>query len=123
GPRLVVASDGSGDLCTVQGAVNQLPANAPAATEIVVKEGVYDGIVHVPAGKDHIRLVGRDRRRTVLTGRNNAHLNGSRRWRALVCVDAHDFVLENLTVRNTTPYKGSQAEAVRVDSERCVFRN
>jgi pectin methylesterase-like acyl-CoA thioesterase len=38
-------------------------------------------------------------------------------------VEADDFGLENLTVRNTTPYKGSQAEALYVNAERAVLRN
>ena len=31
-------------------------------------------------------------------------------------VEGNDFALENLTVQNTTPYKGSQAEAVYVNA-------
>ncbi len=120
--KLVVAADGSGDYCTVQGAVDAVPARSPSVTEIVVRKGVYDGIIRVPAGKDRIRLVGEDRKRTVLTGRNNEKLNTGRRGRALLGVDANDFVLENLTVRNTTPHKGSQAEAVSVTGDRCVLR-
>jgi pectin methylesterase-like acyl-CoA thioesterase len=43
--------------------------------------------------------------------------------RALVSIDADDFVAENLTIHNTTPYHGSQAEALRVNGDKCVLRN
>src|SRR5262249_10113341 len=108
GGRLVVAADGTGDYCSVQGAVDQVPAYSPSFTEIVVRQGVYDGITPAPVGKTRIHLVGQDRRRTFLTGQNNDHLNPGRRRRALLIVDANDFVLENLPLRNSTPYKGSQ---------------
>ena len=36
--------------------------------------------------------------------------------------EADDFVLENLTLHNTTPKGGSQAEAIRVRADRVVLR-
>ncbi|HKB89197.1 MAG TPA: pectinesterase family protein, partial [Opitutaceae bacterium] len=42
---------------------------------------------------------------------------------AMVSIDANDFRLENITLRNTTPKGGSQAEALRVHGDRCVIRN
>ena len=128
--RLVVATDGSGDFRSVQAAVDAVPANRDSVTTIFIRAGEFDGIVRIAAGKNRIRLVGEDRQRTVITGVNNERLNPSggsgpraNLGRALMSVDADDVVIENLTVRNATPYKGSQAEAVRVNGDRCVLRN
>ena len=55
---------------------------------------------------------------------NNDKLNPGAPQRAVLGVEGDDFVLEKfLTVQNTTPYKGSQAEAVYVNADRCVLRN
>ena len=121
--RLVVAADGTGDFCTVQGAVDQIEPHRTQPAEIVVRKGTYDGFIRIQREKPHIHLVGEDRKATILTGLNNDKLNPGWIQRSVLGVEADDFVLENLTVRNTTPYKGSQAEAVYVNAERCVLRN
>ena len=121
--RLVVAVDGSGDFCTVQGAVDAVPADRQTPTTISIRRGVYDGIVRVPVGKNRLHLQGDDRRGVLLTGMNNDQINRGVSARALIGVDADDFLLENVTVRNLTPYKGTQAEALRVHGERGILRH
>ena len=61
--------------------------------------------------------------RQIIAGLNNDRLNSGRIGRALVSMDANDFTLENMTLHNTTPFGGSQAEALRVKSDRCILRN
>lgn len=38
-------------------------------------------------------------------------------------MDADDVTIDNLGIRNTTPRKGSQAEALRLEGERGILRN
>ncbi len=121
--NLVVAADGTGDFCSLQGAVNYVSDDNQLPIEIFVRKGVYDGMVYIMPDKAHIHIIGEDRKGTIITGRNNDRLNSGRLARSLVNVDADDFVLENLTLHNTTPYRGSQAEALRVNGDRCVLRN
>ena len=121
--RLIVAADGTGDFCTPQGAVDYVPDDNQAAVEIFVRKGVYEGMVCIASDKNRIHFIGEDRRGAIIAGRNNDRFNPGRSGRALVSVEANDFVLENMTVRNTTPYGGSQAEALRVKGDRCVLRN
>lgn len=121
--RLTVAADGSGDFCTPQGAIDHVPDDNQAAVEIFVREGEYYGVTYVPRDKDHIRIIGEDRARTILAGRNNDRLNPGRIGRALFAVDANDFELDNMTLRNTTPYGGSQAEALSVKGDHIVLRD
>jgi pectin methylesterase-like acyl-CoA thioesterase len=96
---------------------NQLPV------EIFARKGVYYGMIYVMPDKAHIHFTGEDRKGTIIAGRNNDRLNAGRIGRSLVSVDANDFILENMTVHNTTPYRGSQAEALRVNGDRCILRN
>jgi pectin methylesterase-like acyl-CoA thioesterase len=121
--NLVVAADGTGDFCTPQGAVDYVPDDNQRPVEIFVRQGVYDGMMYVAPYKSHLHLIGENRKGSILAGRNNDRLNPGRIGRALVSVDANDFALENLSVRNTTPYGGSQAEALSVKSDRCALRN
>ena len=121
--RIVVAADGSGDFRTVQAAVDAVPANRESVTTIFVRAGEYDGIIRIGSGKNCIHLLGEDRKRTVIRGVNNERLHPGTAQRALIGVEADDFVLENLTVRNLTPYKGSQAEALSLHGDRCILRD
>ena len=121
--NLVVAADGSGDFCTPQGAVDYVSDDNQFPFGIFIRKGTYYGIVNVMADKGHIHFTGEDRKATIIAGRNNDKLNPGRIGRALVSVDGSDFTLENLTVHNLTPYRGSQAEALRVNANRCVLKN
>jgi Pectinesterase/Bacterial Ig-like domain len=121
--NVVVAADGTGDFCSLQGAVDYIPDDNQAPFRISVRKGSYGGIVLIFSSKTHVTITGEDRRQTIIWGRNNDRQNPGRLGRPLVTVDANDFTIENLTLRNTTPYKGSQAEALCVKGERCILRN
>ena len=121
--RLEVAPDSRGDFCTLQGAVDYVPEDNFTLFEIRIRNGVYDSMAYLGPGRNRIRVVGEDRKKTVLAGRNNDRLNPGRMGRPFVSVDADDVTIENLTIRNTTPYKGSQAEALRLEGQRCIIRN
>ena len=110
--RLVVAQDGSGDFRTVQGAIDFVPRGNSRRVFVVVRPGTYDEIVYVRADRPFITVVGADRERTVIRGTNNERLNPGH-FRGLFSVDADDFVLSRITLHNTTPRRGSQAEAFR----------
>lgn len=121
--RLTVAADGSGDFCTIQGAVDQVSPHGTRPVAISIRNGVYRELIRIGREKRFIHLVGEDRKRTVIACTNNDKLNPGWIQRSVLGVEADDFSLENLTVRNTTPYKGSQAEAVSLNAERCVLKN
>ena len=121
--RIVVAADGSGDFRTVQGAVDFAEAHREKPVVIFVRKGRYEELVRVGREKRHVHLVGEDRKGTVIAFTNNEKLNTGWIQRSVLGVEGDDFVLENLTVQNTTPYKGSQAEAVTLNAERCVLRH
>ena len=108
GELLTVAADGSGDFCTVQGAVDAVPPGNTVPVTIAIKPGRYHEIVLI-AGKSNIRLTGEDRRRTVIAYANNDKLQAGAgaRLRALVSIEnAADVTVENLTLHNLTPQGG-----------------
>ena len=121
---LRVALDGTGQFCSVQGALDALPARSASAATIAVEAGTYFEVVRV-GGKSRFTLRGSDRKRTILLGVNNNELNPSTATRSLVGIDdATDLVIENLTIHNLTPQGGSQAEALRMQRcERCIVRH
>jgi pectinesterase len=126
----VVASDGSGDFKTVQEAINAVPQTTSAEHRwvIFVKAGTYREVVYVQREERFVSLVGEDPLRTVITynlNANNVGLDGKPigTFRTpSVYVDADDFSAENITFENSAGPVG-QALALRVDSDRAVFRN
>ncbi|HKQ75856.1 MAG TPA: pectinesterase family protein [Blastocatellia bacterium] len=118
---LVVASDGSGDFATVQGAIDFVPAANAARRLILIRKGFYQELVRINSNKPQVTMRGEDRKETAIAYANNANFNPNSR--SVVWVDAGDWTIENLTVRNLTPQGGSQAETVRTNAARSQIRN
>jgi pectin methylesterase-like acyl-CoA thioesterase len=119
---LVVAADGSGDYCTVQGAVDFVPANNTKRVIILVKNGTYNEIVYINSNKPFITVRGENRDQAIIQYANNNNFNPtSTTTRAMFGTDGGDFSLENITLINTTPKGGSQAEAFRGNAQRIVL--
>ncbi|HVT83427.1 MAG TPA: pectinesterase family protein, partial [Phycisphaerae bacterium] len=115
GRRITVAADGTGDFCTVQGAVDFVPANNNTPTTIDIKRGTYTEMISI-TGKNALTFLGEDRKKTVIQYATNANFNnapgGGYRRGVFLTQRCSDIVLANLTVHNTTPQGGSQAEAI-----------
>jgi pectin methylesterase-like acyl-CoA thioesterase len=132
--KLTVAADGTGDFCTVQGALDFIPDGNTTPTTIFLRKGTYTEIVFF-TNKHAITLQGEDRRQSVIAYANNARFNnaggnpyatpganpsaslpahgGSTYHRGVFMAHrVNDLVLTNLTIRDTTPHGGTQAEAI-----------
>jgi pectin methylesterase-like acyl-CoA thioesterase len=117
--RITVASDSTGDFASVQGALDFIPANNSTPVSIFVKKGVYTEMIYF-TNKHNITLVGEDRKQTVIQYATNDRFNnsaggGGYRRGVLRANRCNDFMLTNLTIRNTTPKGGSQAETIILD--------
>jgi hypothetical protein len=119
--ELTVAADNSGDFCTVQGAIDFVPQNNTQRVVITVRSATYTEINYVRSNKGFITVRGEDRDETVIQYANNNNLNAGVTGRTMFGVDAPDFTLENITLHNTTPRGGSQAEAFRGNNNRIVL--
>ena len=146
--RLTVAADGVGDFCTVQAALDFIPEGNTAPVTIFVRKGIYREIVFF-TNRHHVTILGEDRRETVIAYPNNAKFNGSGgnpfagrlpnpsgenprqggsvyRRGMFLAHRVNDFTLTHLTLHNTTPQGGSQAEALIVNgttSARTVIKD
>jgi pectin methylesterase-like acyl-CoA thioesterase len=121
---LTVALNGSGNFCSVQGAIDALPANNKNAAQITIDAGIYHEIIHFTS-KNNVTLLGTSRAGTLIEGTNNNDMNGTTSTRSLVGVDnSSGLVVDTLSITNLTPQGGSQAEALRLQScDECIVRN
>jgi pectinesterase len=126
---IVVAADGSGEFKTVQEAVMKIPDGRRDDPVIIqIKPGTYKEPLYIQREKRFFHLVGEDPKTTVLTYDLFANMK-DKDGRAIgtfrtpsTQIDADDFTAENLTFENSAGPVG-QALALRVDGDRCVFRN
>ena len=119
--QLTVATDGSGDFNTVQGALDFATPTAAAPVTIFIRNGRYEELVYA-ADKHNLILRGEDRERVLVTYPNNSAFNpprgGPSRRPAFTLQDAADIQLSNFTITNS--FYG-QAEALLVRGERIVL--
>ena len=121
--NLVVAADGSGDFLTVQGAVDSVPANNTTPTFINIHNGFYTEIVDVKS-KNNLDFRGQTRTGAMIGYPNNNYVNPSGApLRAMFVLNGNNCTFENLTLTNTTPKGGSQAEAIDVEGTQCILYN
>jgi pectinesterase len=136
-PRIIVAADGSGDVATVQAAIDAVPAANTERFTILIKPGRYHGQVIIPGDKPHLRLIGLGRRPSdveVTDDRaNGTPKPGGGTWgtsgSASVTIDAADISVRNLTLSNSfdeaahPEITGRQAVAVLTRADRLSFRD
>jgi pectin methylesterase-like acyl-CoA thioesterase len=118
--RLTVAADGSADFETVQGAIDLVPSGNTAPIRITVRKGTYTEIVYLGAAQPFVTIRGEDRDGTVIQYANNNTFNPGNN-RAMFGSDASDFTVASITLHNTTPEGGSQAEALRANGQRVLL--
>src|SRR5829696_6528856 len=98
---IVVAADGSGDVKTVQQAVDKVPSNNKKRIVIRIKPGTYTEQVAVPANKPFITFIGESAENTKLTFNLSNKAAGSTSASYSAYIGGHDFRAENLTFENS----------------------
>ena len=117
---VTVAADGSGDVKTVQAAVDRVPENNKRRFVIDIKPGTYNEQVRVPANKPYVSFIGSDADKTVITFNLSNKAAGSTSASYSVYIGGHDFYAENISFENSFG-TGSQAVAALVEADRAVF--
>ena len=131
GPTITVAADGTGDVTTVQAAIDKVPANNTKPVTIAVKKGTYRGVFTIPANKPYVTLKGlgagssdvvlveNHAASTKKTGGTTYGTFGS----ATAFVAGHDFSASNLTISNDYGYAAgpSQGVALSLSADRAVL--
>jgi pectinesterase len=128
----VVSADGSGTHTNIQSAVDAAPEDGTMPFVILIKPGIYQEHIAVPAKRPFITLLGEPSEvtNTVITAGTNVKSTGpdgkllSTRDSSTVLVQAANFTAENITFENTTTREARvQALAMYVEADRAVFRN
>ncbi|WP_432971997.1 pectinesterase family protein [Dactylosporangium sp. CA-233914] len=137
GPYITVAADGSGDVSTIQAAVDAVPPGNAEPFTVKIRPGTYEGQVVIPADKPHIVLRGQGPDPTAVVISDN-RANGTPKpdgttWgtsgSASVTISGSDFSARNLTFANTfdeaahPEITNRQAVAVLTRADRIVFDN
>lgn len=131
GTTITVAADGSGDVKTVQAAIDKVPANNTKPVTVAIKKGTYRGVFTIPSTKPYVTLkgLGSAASDVVLVENHGASTKkpdgttygtfGS----ATAFVDGHDFSASNLTISNDYDYAASpsQAVALSLSADRAVL--
>lgn len=120
--NIVVAADGSGDFCTVQGAIDFVPSGNTTPRMIHIQNGVYREIVRNNS-RNNLTFLGQDRNQTVFVYANNENMNSGSASRSMFSTSGNDITMKNLKLVNSTPQGGSQAEALKVAGLRFIFWN
>ena len=133
GKTITVAADGSGNVTTVQAAIDEVPANNTEPVTIAIKPGTYRGVVTVPSDKPHITLEGLGTTSSAVVivqnhGASTLQPNGTPYGTfgsSTAFIDAPDFSASNLTFSNDYVYAASpsQAIAVSLSGDRATFTN
>ena len=125
----VVNANGSADFVTVQGAINSLTSTNATPRVVSIRNGLYNEIVDI-AGKHYITLRGQSRTGAIISFPNNSVFqtpvnNGTTHARMSFKVNANDIAFDSLTISNSTPQGGSQAEALMIETsaKRCIVNN
>ena len=116
-----VSADGTGDFATLQGALDFLPTGTTNA-KIFIKNGTYIGLAYIK-GKNKFTIEGESRTGVIIKGFNNSNLNASTHWRSVVNIQGDDINIISLTMTNSTPNGGTQAEALKLGGLRNVIVN
>lgn len=122
----VVAQDGSGDYTSIQNAIDACKAFPDSRVRIYVKNGIYKEKIMIPSCNSHLSIIGESVKETIVTwndyfdkvnrGRNSTFYTYTFK------VEADDFILENMTVENSSGPVG-QAIALHLEGDQCVIRN
>jgi len=121
-PDITVARDGSGDFKTIQEAVASIPRDNRQRIIVSIKDGVYHEKVRIDP--DFITFRGQSRGGTRIEfpqGTDEFTNHPDDIGRAVINIGGNDFVLENLTVKNTQGVIGPHAFAISGRGDRTVI--
>lgn len=132
--RLVVDANGTADFATIQGAIDFVPEGNKQPRTIFIRNGTYNEILCL-MNRDHLTFLGQQRAKTIIAYPNNDRFNPNSggnpfgpgmpqpgmvdpktgavyRRGVFLAHRVSDLTLANLTIHNTTPHGGSQAETI-----------
>lgn len=137
GAVIFVAQDGSGDVTSVQAAVDAVPVGNTRRVVVLIRPGTYRELVRIPSTKPFISFIGmsHDPQDVVITYDNASGTpkpDGTGAYgttgSSTVMIEGNDFIAHNLTFANSFDeaaheYSAEQAVAVTTRGDRLIFDN
>ncbi|MBA0745772.1 hypothetical protein Gogos_008334 [Gossypium gossypioides] len=111
-----VDQSGKGDYKKIQDAIDAVPSDNKEPVFILVKPGIYQEKIVVPADKPFITISGLKANGTIITWNDGGDIFESPTFTVL----ASDFVARYLTIQNTFGAR-TKAVALRVSGDRAAF--
>ncbi|KAG4200149.1 hypothetical protein ERO13_A05G192900v2 [Gossypium hirsutum] len=111
-----VDQSGKGDYRKIQDAIDAVPSDNKEPVFILVKPGIYQEKIVVPADKPFITISGLKANGTIITWNDGGEIFESPTFTVL----ASDFVARYLTIQNTLGAR-TKAVALRVSGDRAAF--
>ncbi len=121
-PDITVATDGSGDFKTIQAAVDSISKTNRERIVVFIKDGLYQEKIRVDAS--FVTLRGQSRAGTRIEfpqGADEFTQTTDKIGRAVININGDDFVLQNLTVKNTHGVIGPHAFAIYGQGDKTVI--
>lgn len=121
---IVVDPEGNGDYTTISQAIDALSMYPYQRTVIYIKNGVYNEKLRI--NQNYITLRGESRDSTIIQYaqlRSDWQENKDYIGPAVINIYGDDFVLENLTVKNTQPKRGEHAFTIYGTGNRIITEN
>ena len=123
---LTVAKNGTGDFTSIQKAIEATKAYPVSPVVILIKKGIYEEKVRVPAWNTDLSLIGEDRDSTIITyGDYFKKIDRDRNstfYTATLSIEAERVSCKNLTIINSAGPVG-QALAISVSADKCLIDN
>ncbi len=122
--NLTVCKEGTGDFISLTEAIESLPMYTYERVYIYVKNGIYNERIRIE--QNHITIIGESREKTIiefnmprpLWNKQKDHIGPG-----IINIHADDFVLKNLTVKNTQTDKNVHAFVLYGDGTRIITDN
>ena len=127
--KWTVSQTGDGNFKTVGEALKAIPANNKKQIIIYIKNGIYKEKLVLDSSKKHVKLIGEDAFKTILTFDDHTGkispkgdtINTQTSYSFLALAD--DFQAENITFQNDAGFNAGQAVALEVRGDQAVFVN
>lgn len=120
---IVVATDGTGDYCSLSEAMEGIRAFMDYKVTVFIKKGVYKEKVIVPAWLQNVDFIGEDAETTVITYDDHANIDNMGTFRTYTLkVEGTMLTFRNLTIENNAAQLG-QAVALHTEGDKLRFFN
>lgn len=120
---IVVATDGTGDYCSLSEAMEGIRAFMDYKVTVFIKKGMYKEKVIVPAWLQNVDFIGEDAETTVITYDDHANIDNMGTFRTYTLkVEGTMLTFRNLTIENNAAQLG-QAVALHTEGDKLRFFN